>query len=189
MPNVTISVSDELKTEMDKLSEVNWSEVCRNAIFIYMEQRKNPTPKIELDLRSVRLTDYDFQTGYPAIIMDIKLSNKLPSEIIIDRMFATARFIHDLKVLTASQTNNLKITHVPAYDCGLFTFNFTMLSDKLNTLRDEFNSSFECTIEIEVYVSGFKNSFSQTLQTTIAIDAWQNLLNKPSVNPKQAQFR
>ena len=179
MPNVTISVPNELKAEMDTLSEVNWSEVCRNAISLYVEQRKNPAPKIELDLRSVRLTGYDFQTGYPAIIMDVKLSNKLSSEIVIDRMCATARFIHDLKVLTVSQTNNLKITHVPAYDCRLFTFNFILLSDKLNTLKDEFNSSFECTIEIEVYVSGFKNSYSQTLETTIAIDAWQNLLKSP----------
>ena len=52
MPNVTITVSEELKAQMDNYSEVSWSEICRNAISQYISQRENPTPKIELDLGS-----------------------------------------------------------------------------------------------------------------------------------------
>ncbi len=32
MPNITVSVSEELKRKMDTLSTVNWSEVFRKAV-------------------------------------------------------------------------------------------------------------------------------------------------------------
>ena len=32
MPNITLSVPEELKQEMDKSKEINWSEVARGAI-------------------------------------------------------------------------------------------------------------------------------------------------------------
>ena len=65
MPNLTINVPDQLKAEMDTLSEVNWSEICRKAISRYIAQRKNPSPQIELDVRTSTLTEYDYGTGYP----------------------------------------------------------------------------------------------------------------------------
>lgn len=32
MPTITLSVPEDLKTEMDKSKEINWSEVARQAI-------------------------------------------------------------------------------------------------------------------------------------------------------------
>ncbi|MFP3985762.1 MAG: hypothetical protein ACLFU9_07365, partial [Candidatus Bathyarchaeia archaeon] len=46
-PNVTISTSDDLDKRMKAIPEVNWSEVCRQAIKEYVE-RRNQQEKGEL---------------------------------------------------------------------------------------------------------------------------------------------
>ena len=33
MPNITLSIPEELKQKMDQFKEINWSEVARQAIF------------------------------------------------------------------------------------------------------------------------------------------------------------
>ena len=38
--NLTISISDELAKEMDTMPEINWSEVCRQAISKYIDEKK-----------------------------------------------------------------------------------------------------------------------------------------------------
>jgi hypothetical protein len=40
MPTITLSVPEEMKIEMDKSKEMNWSEVARAAIKIKLEQLK-----------------------------------------------------------------------------------------------------------------------------------------------------
>jgi len=40
MPNITLSISKELKNEMDNFPEVNWSQVTKTAIIAYIEKRK-----------------------------------------------------------------------------------------------------------------------------------------------------
>ena len=40
MPNITLSVSEELKEEMDQSREINWSEVARTAIREKISQLK-----------------------------------------------------------------------------------------------------------------------------------------------------
>ena len=44
MPNVTLSVSDSLKENMDNFPEVSWSNVCRNAIENYLDSRSSSNP-------------------------------------------------------------------------------------------------------------------------------------------------
>src|SRR3989304_6794006 len=91
MPNVTITVSEELKTEMDKYSEVSWSEICRNAIASYIAQRVAPAPKIERDVRNSMLDNYDYETGYPTLIVDLRIQNRMNTEVTVDRILATVR--------------------------------------------------------------------------------------------------
>jgi len=45
--NVTISISDDLAEKMDAMPEINWSEVCRQCISKYIEERE-PEEKGEL---------------------------------------------------------------------------------------------------------------------------------------------
>ncbi len=44
MPNLTLSISEELATKMAAFPEINWSELCRRYITAYIEER---TPKVE----------------------------------------------------------------------------------------------------------------------------------------------
>ena len=39
--NVTIYLSDEIAGKMEKYKEVNWSEICRKAVFDYIDTRSN----------------------------------------------------------------------------------------------------------------------------------------------------
>ena len=38
--NLTVSIPDDLKTEMDKYPEVNWSQVAKKAIETYIKERQ-----------------------------------------------------------------------------------------------------------------------------------------------------
>jgi len=40
--NITLSLSDDLATQMEAMPEVNWSSVARTCIIQYVEVRKNP---------------------------------------------------------------------------------------------------------------------------------------------------
>jgi hypothetical protein len=55
MPNVTVSVTDDLKREMEKLPEVNWSGVARKAI----AQRIELLKKLDKLTASSTLTEED----------------------------------------------------------------------------------------------------------------------------------
>lgn len=41
--NITIYISDEMDERMKKVPEVNWSEVCRQGIGNYLEERLETT--------------------------------------------------------------------------------------------------------------------------------------------------
>lgn len=40
--NITLSISDDVASQMDTMPEVNWSSVARQSIIQYIEVRKNP---------------------------------------------------------------------------------------------------------------------------------------------------
>ena len=179
MPNVTISVPDQLKAEMDTLSEVNWSEVCRNAISRYIAQRKHPTPNIELDLRNARITHYDYQTGYPTLSIDLRIHNKMDSEITVDRILFNARFIREdgYQPVIGSGYDLYKRT-VGSNSVGMATIYLVLPKDKIETLQSEFQSTFYCDINCIVFVEGFRKPYNQGVRTTIPIDHWNDVVRK-----------
>lgn len=67
MVNITLSVPEELKSEMDKFKEINWSEVARQAI-----RDKTAQLKILKDISSrSKLTEKD------ALELSKKINKKL----------------------------------------------------------------------------------------------------------------
>ena len=184
MPNVTISVPDQLKAEMDTLSEVNWSEVCRNAISQYIAQRKNPTPNIELDLRNARLTNYDFETGYPTLGIDLRIHNKMNSEITVDRILSTAGFItQDRKILAIGRAYDLYKRNIGSNSVGGATIHFVLPKEKITSLQSEFNSTFTCNIRCMIFADGFRNPYNQDVRTEIPIDRWKKFVER-ALEPK-----
>ncbi len=55
MVSITLAVSEELKTEMDKHPELNWSEVARQAI----REKINLLAKMDQLLSKSKLTEKD----------------------------------------------------------------------------------------------------------------------------------
>ena len=184
MPNVTISVPDPLKAEMDSLSEVNWSEVCRSAISGYIAQRKNPTPQIELDLRHARLTHYSFETGYPTLSIDLKINNKMDSEITVDRILSNAKFVKDANYLPIGSAHDLRKKNIGSNSSGGATIHFRLPEEKIVELKDVFKSTFDCHVRCVVFVEGFRNEYNQEVKTRIPIDEWNDIVRKTLNTPK-----
>lgn len=185
MPNVTISVSEELKAEMDRFQEVSWSEICRNAISQYIAQRKNPAPKIELTLPYARITEYDYDTGYPTLSVDLKIHNRMDSEILVDRVLANARFYKPVenKILAIGRAYDLRRKVIPANSSGMGTIRLILSKERILELKDEFKSTFECQITCTVFAEGFRNEYNQQVKATIPIDHWRNVVKKVLKKP------
>ncbi len=187
MPNVTISVPEKLKIEMDKIPEVRWSEICRDAISRYIAQRKNPTPRIELELRNATLTHSDIRTGYPTLAMSLRIHNKMDSEITVDRIIVSdAVFIppgggHSYGIGTAYDLHKRNIN--PHAVGGAMVF-LTLPKDKIDDLKDAFDSTFDWRASGTVYVEGFKNEYRTDMHARIPIDDWKSVVKKVLKEPK-----
>lgn len=173
MPNVTISVPDELKAEMDKFAEVSWSEVCRKAIARYINERMNPIPNIELDIREVRLDAYH-DSGYPTLSIPLRIHNKMASEIIVDRILFKIKFI-DAKnnVYSVGSGADLYRRFVPANSIGEAQIFLGIMKEKVSSINDSLKKTFRCRVECNVFLQGFKNPFNTTVRTKIPIDEWE----------------
>jgi len=129
MPNVTLSVSDEMKTRMDVFSEVSWSDVCRNAILVYLEKRERDT-KIS-DTENLKVISYiqpSERRGDNKLVYMMKIKNNEPFDIILDRVIFGVQYNYNIE--------GKNITH---YDYPLYFFNM------LNIASDTFQpiSSFD----------------------------------------------
>lgn len=182
MPNVTITVPDELKAEMDKLAEVSWSEICRKAITKYIEERKNPTPNFELDIRRSGLIESSnsYETGYPSLSVTLRLHNKMASEIMVDRILCTARFTESGHVYTLGSTEYLRKKLISPNSSGMMEVLFPISKEKFELLGEVFTSTFTATIDCAVYVEGFREPYVQDVETKIPIDIWKDLVKKSS---------
>jgi len=179
MPNVTISVPDQLKAEMDTLSEVNWSEICRKAISRYIAQRKNPIPKIELDLREVRLDSHGYQTGYPTLTVPLRIHNKMESEIMVDRILYTIKSItEDGHQYILGTGCDLYKRIIDSNSIGTATIYSTLPNEKIESLKNVFTSTFRCDIHFIVFVDRFRSPYNQDVQTRIPIDDWNKLMKE-----------
>jgi len=179
MPNVTISVSDELKAEMDKFLEVSWSEICRNAISQYISERKNPTPSIELDLQHLWLDTYH-ASGYPTLAAILRIHNKMSTTIIVDRILYTVRFRspRGADEYGVGSGFDLNRTVVGSNSIGRAQLFLPMFEERIKKLEGEFASTFPCAIRCIVIADGFKNPYSQEVTTEIPIDKWKEFTKK-----------
>jgi hypothetical protein len=179
MPNLTISVSEELKQDMDTLPEVNWSEICRNSISQYIAQRKAPSPGIELDLRMSTLTTYDYNTGYPTLNLEVKIRNNMDCEILVDRVLSTVSFLtDDHRVLVAGSADDFHRKYIAKNSSGGASLHTILSREKVDELKDVFKSTFDCSVRCTVYVEGFRNGYTQEVKTSIPIDTWNSVVRK-----------
>lgn len=180
MPNVTISVSENLKSDMDRLPEVNWSEICRKAISIYITQRDNPTPRIELEIRSSTVTAKSFDTGYPTLSITLKVHNKMDSRVVVDRILSTATFWEYQTAFPIGSAYNLRRRPILPHSSTMFRIDFPLLKEKISELSEKFTKTFDCRVANTVYVESFGNEYNQEVKTQIPIDIWKDIVKKSS---------
>lgn len=93
MPNVTLSVSVEMKERMDSFSEVSWSDVCRSSIQSYLEEReKDVAVTVSEGLKFIAAIDPLTKKKNDEIIFLLKIKNNESFDIILDRAIAGVQF-------------------------------------------------------------------------------------------------
>ena len=179
MTNVTISVPEKLKAEMDKFPEVSWSEICRKAISQYISERKNPTPALELDIRSVRLEMYH-ASGYPTLLATLRIHNKMNSTVVLDRIVFDVRFFSPQtdNMFRAGSGFDLNRRIIDSNSIGEAQLFLPMFKEKIVELENAFTSTFPCIINCVVIANGFKNPYNQEVRTEIPIDKWKKFTGK-----------
>jgi len=179
MPNVTITVPEELKDKMDKYSEVSWSEICRNAISQYIAQRENPTPRIELYITSPRLCDYDYEIGYPTLTLDFKILNRMNSKITVDRILTTTFAVKpDGKQIGFGSANDLRRKTIEPNSTGFATVDIPLTKEKLKELQNKFKISVDCKVKCTVFVDGFEHAYEQEIPFLIPLAVLNDIANK-----------
>jgi hypothetical protein len=177
MPNLTISVPDDLKAEMDEFPEVSWSEICRKAISGYISERKHPTPAIELDLRDVRLDTYH-ASGYPTLTATLRIHNKMNTDVIVDRILFDVRFASNERQYNVGLSFDLSKIIVSSNSVGETQLFLPIFREKIEYLADKFTSTFPCMINCIVVANGFKNPYNQEVRAEIPIDKWKEFTKR-----------
>jgi hypothetical protein len=172
-------VSEELRAEMDKLSEVNWSEISRNAISEYIAHRKNPHPSIELDLREIRLDPYH-PSGYPTLTATLRIHNKMSVDIVVDRTVYQVRFRsrQTEREYRAGCGFDLNFVSIKANSIGQAQLFLPLFREKFEELDGNFSSTFKCTFSCYVTVKSFKEVYRQDVTAEIPIDKWMEFSNR-----------
>jgi hypothetical protein len=178
MTNVTISVPEELKAEMDKFPEVSWSETCRKAIAQYISERKYPSPNIELDIRDVRLA-VSHDSGYPAFTATLRIHNKMNSDIILDRILFNVKFYSpkDGAEVRIGSHYDLYRRVISSNSIGGAQIYLPISKEKVESLEVTFGATFSCIIDCVVFADGFKNPCNQSVRTEVPIDKWDEFVD------------
>jgi hypothetical protein len=162
---------------MDELSEVNWSEVCRNAISAYVVAKKNPTPQIDLLVTSLVPRFYPHRG--PELEIALRFDNRMPREVEIDRMIFEVALVDKggkpLGLLKGSDLQILSIGPNSFFSQTIYTdFNFDWFVhvDEITT------RSFYATVSFTVYVRNFKQSVRGSAQLTIQKEEWKDVADK-----------
>jgi len=173
MPNVTITVSDQLKIEMEKLPEVNWSEVCRNAINQYIQTRSSPVPQIQLMSEGIRpFTDHE--SGYPGLLVDLVIKNNMNFEIVVDRILYTVKFFDasNNQFGVGSDVDLWRRVVRPNSVAKMQLF-MKIPRQKVESLKACFTKTFQCRIKCVVFANEFQFPYEQEIYNLkIPIDEW-----------------
>lgn len=188
MPNVTISVPEGLKTEMDALSEVNWSEICRKAISRYIAERKNPIPQIQLRAGETINPESYHESGYPGLLINLLIQNQMSFEIVVDRiLFKVSLFTTRGQWDSVGSDVDLYRRSVSAGAMGGAQLFLRMLKEKIIHLDQFLSETFRCRVECILFVEGFRSPYKGQAYFKIPIDEWKKFVDKmkPKKTPKK----
>jgi hypothetical protein len=193
MVNFTVSLPEELKAEMDKFPDVNWSELTRKSIQNYLRNKSHVFSPLEFELTRVRFA-FSHELLQPIMVVYLKVKkNSLDTQLIIDRMLFTVKFVkehfvphgEDDSVVRARENEALK----GAFKEGVLDYTYIIKSEDdlkiplplpiavLRRVNDKMQATFWVDITITAYVQGFEHSPSKSLSIKVPIDEWKTQVN------------
>lgn len=175
MVNFTVSIPEDLKTEMDKYSDVNWSEVTRKSIQAYLLNRKNSFPPLDFEIKEIHVR-YDHDLMRPSMSLSFKATNKLDSELIIDRILFKVEFDKEYgrgKLEGAFTGQFLEYQSIIGQGDSNIKITFNPEVDMLRRLSDKMDATFWVYATLTVYVQGFTSPQIKVPPLKVPIDEWK----------------
>jgi hypothetical protein len=175
MVNFTVSISEELKTEMDKYPEVNWSEVIRKSIQTYLQTRQNPVPQLEFGISEAHVA-WNWFLARPSVSVNLKATNKLTTDLVLDRILYTIGFLtsQNREARGGFEGQFLQYCQLKPNEPADIQLTFYPNTELLRRLTDKMESTFVLQADLIVLVQGFTNPYRAQVFSKVPIDEWKN---------------
>lgn len=176
MVNFTVSIPEDLKAEMDKFPDVNWSELTRKSIQIYLQSKKNPFPSLEFEMKEAHI-GYEHDLKRPSMSLSLKVTNKFDSELVIDRILFKVEFDKEYgrgKLEGAFTGQFLEYQSVRGQGESNIKITFYPEVDMLRRLSEKLEATFWVYVTLTVFVQGFMWPQIKVVPTKVPIDEWKN---------------
>ncbi len=189
MVNFTVSISEDLKAEMDKFPDVNWSELTRKSIQVYLQSRKNPFPPLEFEMKEAHMV-YDDDLRRPLMSVLLKGTSKLDSELVIDRILFKVEFNKEYgrgKLEGAFTGQFLEYQSVRGQGESNIKITFYPEVDMLRCLNEKLDATFWVYVTLTVFVQGFVCPQIKVVPIKVPIDEWKSQVES-SLNKYDADW-
>jgi hypothetical protein len=164
---------------MEAQAEVNWSEVCRNAIQVYLENRRSTAPRLSVRIERTSI-DYYSTLVTPQLNIQLAVRNLMGREVMVDRILFTSNLV------------SVKTGNTLFYLDGAYLSKFSLAADgeqiipcvrpldymTMERLIRAVKGSFRAQIAITVFVDGLRQPLIANATATIAIDEWNEAVDK-----------
>ena len=175
MVNFTVTIPEELKAEMDRYPEVNWSEVTRKSIQTYLQARQNPVPQLEFEMREAHVNWNPF-LAKPNVYVNLRATNKLAADLVIDRVLYEIVFLksfHDRQARGGFEGQFLQYRKLQPDKPSDIQLTFYPDVELLRRLTEKMESTFGLQADLTVFVQGFTNPYITQVFAKVPIDEWK----------------
>ena len=178
MVNFTVALPEDLKAEMEKFSDVNWSDFIRKNIQLYLRNRKNSFPPLNFELEGLSVL-YNADLKRPSMRLYLTVTNKMDIKLIIDRILFKVEFDKEFgrnKLEGAFVNQSLEYQPILTGETKI-TIDFYPQLDMLFRLNKKMDATFWVYVTLTTYVQGFESAHTQVIWTKFPIDGWRNAMS------------
>jgi hypothetical protein len=173
MANLTISIPDDLKAQMDtQFPETNWSSVCRSAIQQYIFSRQGQYPHLDVFIDSI-VQEATTELGQPGIRTNLRIENRTPLELLIDRINLVISIVSGADVIVGRETWHLAPISLYPNRSNFAQDFFPISPDELVRTESLVKQSPVIRVKVNAYVTGFQMPVQVQLQSKVPLDDWQ----------------
>lgn len=174
MVNVTISVSELLKSKMVEHSDENWSKVCREAIDAHIHLLENPFPDIKIELSEVR---FSYHKGKPGIILNLNLTNKMNTPLTLDRILFDVNFSPmPAETLDLGSGIEMRKSVIPMGKWVTRPF-IELDPDLILRVNERLDRPFQCGVHIIAFFEDYKEAYYESRAVRVPIYDWQQFVD------------